>query len=180
MKKISLFTALFIFNIIFSQNYIEQVLILNEGYFDYYDTQEIIEPVTIGSYDIESNVYTEITIIENARFASDLIIDGDYFYVAADNKILKYNLNSYELLLEEELQGVRHLAINNEKLYVSRGDYDPETFGPILFDSYFHIYDKNDLSLITTIDTTAAIIEYKKILKFSHIKAGINKPLIVK
>ena len=153
MKKITLITFLIFCNNMFSQNYIEQVLILNEGYFDYYDTQEIIEPVSVGSYDIESNIYTEITVIENARFASDLIIDDNYFYVAADNKILKYDLNSYELLLEEELQGVRHLAINNEKLYVSRGDYDPETFGPILFDSYFHIYDKNDLSLITTLDT---------------------------
>ena len=153
MKKIILITFLIFCNNMFSQNYIEQVLILNEGYFDYYDTQEIIEPVSVGSYDIESNIYTEITVIENARFASDLIIDDNYFYVAADNKILKYDLNSYELLLEEELQGVRHLAINNEKLYVSRGDYDPETFGPILFDSYFHIYDKNDLSLITTLDT---------------------------
>jgi len=152
MKKISLFTSLFIFNIIFSQNYIEQVLILNEGYFDYYDTQEIIEPVTIGSYNIESNIYTEIAVIDGARFASDLIIDGNNFYVAADNKILKFDLDSYELIEELEIQGVRHLAINNDKLYVSIGDYDPVTFGPILFDSYFHIYNKNDLSLIAALD----------------------------
>jgi len=153
MKKTLLIALLFFCNNIFSQNYIEQVLILNEGYFDYYDTQEIIEPVTIGSYNLESNNYTEIVIIEGARFASDLIIDDNHFYVAADNKILKYDLNSYELLLETELEGVRNLAVNNDKLYVSRGDYDPETFGPILFESYVQVYDKNNLSLINTIDT---------------------------
>ena len=153
MQKTVLITLLFFCNNIFSQNYIEQVLILNEGYFDYYDTQEIIEPVTIGSYNLESNNYTEIVIIEGARFASDLIIDDNHFYVAADNKILKYDLNSYELLLETELEGVRNLAVNNDKLYVSRGDYDPETFGPILFESYVQVYDKNNLSLINTIDT---------------------------
>ena len=152
MKKILLLGLFLTLNNVLSQNYIEQVLILNEGYFDYYDTQEIIEPVTIGSYDIETNNYTEIATIEGARFASDLIIDGNNFYVAADNKILKYDLDSYELLDEVEVQGVRHLAINNDKLYVSRGDYDPVTFGPILFDSYFHIYNKNDLSLIEALD----------------------------
>ena len=152
MKKNLLIFILFTFTHVLSQNYIEQVLILNEGYFDYYDTQEIIEPVTIGSYDIDSNNYTEVAIIDGARFASDLIIDGNNFYVAADNKILKFDLDSYELLEEAEVQGVRHLAINNDKLYVSIGDYDPVTFGPILFDSYFHIYDKNNLSLITALD----------------------------
>ena len=153
MNRTILIGLLFFCNNIFSQDYIEQVLILNEGYFDYYDTQEIIEPVTIGSYDLESNIYTEIVIIEGSRFASDLIIDDNHFYVAADNKILKYDLNSYELLLETELEGVRNLAINNEKLYVSRGDYDPKTFGPILFESYFQVYNKNDLSLINSVDT---------------------------
>ena len=103
MKKITLLITLLIFNNVLSQDYIEQVLILNEGYYDYYDTQEIIEPVTIGSYDIDSNDYTEIATIEGARFASDLIIDGNNFYVAADNKILKYDLDSYELLEELEV-----------------------------------------------------------------------------
>ena len=137
MKKILLLGLFLTLNNVLSQNYIEQVLILNEGYFDYYDTQEIIEPVTIGSYDIETNNYTEIATIEGARFASDLIIDGNNFYVAADNKILKYDLDSYELLDEVEVQGVRHLAINNDKLYVSREDYDPVTFGPICLTHIF-------------------------------------------
>ena len=91
MKKNLLIFILFTFTHVLSQNYIEQVLILNEGYFDYYDTQEIIEPVTIGSYDIDSNNYTEVAIIDGARFASDLIINGNNFYVAADNKILKFD-----------------------------------------------------------------------------------------
>ena len=81
MKKILLLGLFLTLNNVLSQNYIEQVLILNEGYFDYYDTQEIIEPVTIGSYDIETNNYTEIATIEGARFASDLIIDDNNFFI---------------------------------------------------------------------------------------------------
>ena len=38
-------------------------------------------------------------------------------------------------------------------MFVSRGDYDPVTFGPLLFNSYFQVYDKSDLSFVYEIDT---------------------------
>ena len=82
---------------LYAQNYVHQVLVLNEGYFNY-ATQEIESPVSIGSFNPINQVYTEIAIIDDARFASDLIIDGSFFYVAADNRISKYNLDTYELI----------------------------------------------------------------------------------
>ena len=80
MKKI--ICALFFMCIcqIFAQNtYLNQVLLLNEGCYDYYE-QEILEPVTVGVYNPDTNTYNTIIEISGARFASDLIIDQDAYY----------------------------------------------------------------------------------------------------
>lgn len=143
MKSHIFISLLIIFNISLSQNeYVNQVLILNEGYLDFY-SDEIIEPVTIGVYSISSSdpSYSDVIEIEGAKFASDLIIDGDYFYVAADNRVLKYHLDSYELISSQEINGARKLAIDNGYLFVSKGDYDNVTFGPVIFDSYLDVFD---------------------------------------
>tara|TARA_Y100000589_G_scaffold232822_1_gene220357 strand:+ start:2334 stop:3539 length:1206 start_codon:yes stop_codon:yes gene_type:complete len=143
MKKLFSILLLLIFNSSFSQNeYVHQVLILNEGYLDF-ATDEIIEPVTVGVYSISSSdpSYSEVIEISGAKFASDLIIDGDYFYVAADNRVLKYHLDTYELITSQEVSGARKLAINDDYLFVSKGDYDGVTFGPVIFDSYLDVYD---------------------------------------
>ena len=129
-----------------AQNFVNQVLILNEGYFDY-TTQQIVEPVSVGSFDPINQIYTEVLIIDSARFASDIIINGDYFYVAADNKILKYDLDNYILLEEIYLPGVRNLLISGDNLFVTRGEY------MVTFDSYLHVYNKNDFSFIASFDT---------------------------
>ena len=111
MKKIFLILSICCLHLSFAQtNYVHQVLLLNEGCYDY-DIEEILEPVTIGSYDPETNLYNTIIEIPNVRFASDLIIDGNYFYVAADNKILKYDLDTYALLNSVDLIVVRKLII---------------------------------------------------------------------
>ena len=143
MKKTLLLLFTLGVNIIYSQNeYVNQVLILNEGYLDFY-SDEIIEPVTIGvlSTDSSNPSYSDIIEIEGAKFATDLIIDASYFYVAADNRILKYDLDTYELIASQDIIGVRKLAIYNDYLFVSKGDYDNVTFGPVIFDSYLDVYD---------------------------------------
>ena len=142
MKKI-LYTLLFIVTHVYSQTeYVNQVLILNEGYLDF-TTDEIIEPVTVGVYSVSSSdpSYSEVIEISGAKFATDLIIDGDYFYVAADNRVLKYHLDTYDLITSQEVSGARKLAINNDYLFVSKGDYDGVTFGPVTFDSYLDVYN---------------------------------------
>ena len=142
MKKIILLPLLAIFILNAQNSYINQILILNEGYLDF-SSDSIIEPVTIGSYDISADIYSDVITIEGAKFASDLIIEGDFFYVAADNRVNKYDLNTYELISTSIIEGARKLAIYNDYLFVSKGDYDPLTFGPVLFDSYLDVYDLN-------------------------------------
>ncbi|MBM3185199.1 MAG: hypothetical protein FJZ67_02780, partial [Bacteroidetes bacterium] len=50
MKKVLLSVGLLLSVYSNAQNYLHQAIILNEGYFDY-QTNEIIEPATIGKYD---------------------------------------------------------------------------------------------------------------------------------
>ena len=146
MKKV-VFVFCLIFQGVMAQNVVNQVLILNEGRFDY-TTGEIETPVTIGSYDPVTNNYSLVDTIKGARFASDMLIDGDFFYVAADTQLLKYDLNTYELLASQSVTGVRNILIVNDNLFLSRGEYG------VSFDSYFQIYSKSDLTFISELDTT--------------------------
>jgi len=146
MKKV-VFVLCLIYQGVMAQNVVNQVLLLNEGRYDY-TTGEIETPVTIGSYDPITSIYSVVDTIIGARFASDMLIDGDYFYVAADTQLLKYDLNTYELLASQSVNGVRNILIVNDNLFVSRGEYG------VSFDSYFQIYSKSDLTFISELDTT--------------------------
>ena len=94
MKKLVILLSVLLAQVSFAQNYVHQVLVLNEGYFDYATNQSVVPP-TIGSYDPVTQIYTTVDTISGARFASDMIIEGEYIYVAADNHLYKYNKNDY-------------------------------------------------------------------------------------
>jgi hypothetical protein len=146
MKQLFTSVLLLISAFAFSQNYLNQVLVLNEGYFDY-QTNQIIDPVTIGSYDPSTQIYSVVSTLNGMRFGSDLIIDGNFYYVAADSKIYKMDLNTHQELSSVVCPGVRNLGVYQNKLVATRGEY------LTTFDSYLHIYDATTLSLIQAIDT---------------------------
>ena len=146
MKQLFTSVLLLISAFAFSQNYLHKVLVLNEGYFDY-QTNQIIDPVTIGSYDPSTQIYSVVSTLNGMRFGSDLIIDGNFYYVAADSKIYKMDLNTHQEIASVSCVGVRNLGIYQNKLVATRGEY------LTTFNSYLHIYDANTLSLIQAIDT---------------------------
>jgi hypothetical protein len=146
MKKVFLMLCI-VTQCVIGQNVVNQALILNEGRYDY-ATGEIDVPVTIGSYNPVTADYNTVATIADARFASDILIDGDYFYVAADTQLLKYDLNTYELLATQSVIGIRNLCIVDDNLFVTRGEFG------LIFDSYLQIYSKSDLSFISQMDTT--------------------------
>jgi hypothetical protein len=146
MKKVFFTIGLGLSAFTNAQNYVHQAIILNEGKFDY-NTNTIVEPVTIGSYNPSAQSYNVVDTLEGMRFGSDVLIDGDFYYVAADSKIFKMDLNSHQELASANCPGVRNLGIYQNKLIVTRGEY------LTTFDSYLHVYDATDLSLITAIDT---------------------------
>lgn len=146
MKKVLLTIGLGLSVSMQAQNYLHQVLILNEGYYDY-NSATIVTPVTVGSYNPSTQTYQEVSTISNMRFASDLVIDGNAYYVAADSKILKYDLNGHQVIAEVNCPGVRNLAVSQGKLIATRGEY------LTTYDSYVHVYDATSLQLIQAIDT---------------------------
>lgn len=145
MKNL-LFIFLFGGHILSAQNFVNQVLVLNEGRFDYVNSQ-IDVPVTIGSYDPITQNYSVVDTIDGARFASDLKIDGDHFYVMADTLLLKYDLNSYELVSSQTVIGGRNIHVSGENIYVTRGEY------LLTLPSYLQVYSKSDLELVIEVDT---------------------------
>ena len=152
MKNLFIFFAVCISYFSYSQQYLHQVLVLNEGYFDFSLNQTVVPP-TIGSYDPISEVYTTLDTLNNSRFASDMIIEGDFIYVAADNILYKYDKNTMNIVATQNISGIRNLAVWNDKIAVSRGDYDNTTFAPILFNSYLQFYNTSDLSFYSELDT---------------------------
>jgi hypothetical protein len=148
MKK-NLLTAIFALTVLCSnaQNYLHQVVIVNEGYYNYSTlTQDV--PVSVGVYNPTTKQYQTIDIVNGSKFASDVIVENGFIYVAADNKILKYDANTYALVKQVNVAGVRKLAIWNNQLLVSRGEY------LATYTSYFQVYDKTNLSFIYELTTT--------------------------
>ncbi len=136
-----------------AQTYVHQVFILNEGRFDYINNVQAV-PVTVGSYVPQISVYNEFATISNARFATDLVVTDNYFYVAADSFLIKYDKNSLQELDQQIVYGIRKMAIADGKIVVTRGDY----LG--LLSSYAQVYDEATLELLYEISTDAAGIEY--------------------
>jgi hypothetical protein len=146
MKKALITFSLFASSWSFAQNQLHQVLVVNEGYYDY-QTGAILEPVTIGSYNPTTQQYQVVDTLENMRFASDLVIDGNFYFVAADAKIFKMDLNTHQEIASVSCSGVRNLALYQDKLVATRGEY-LTTYG-----SYLHVYNTSDLQLTQAFDT---------------------------
>lgn len=128
--------------VLHAQNsYVNKVIIVNEGHYDYQNNVQTV-PVTVGTYDPSTHVYSTIDTIQNARFATHVIINGSDIYVAADSTIVRYDANTYQRLATAYVRGARKLAVWNNNLLVSRGEYLQT------FDSYFQVFNKNTLGFL--------------------------------
>lgn len=140
MKKFIIVLSFIICNcLLYSQ--IRQILVLNEGAFDYVNNK-ILVPVTTGSFQPGKGIYTHLNEISDARFASDIILDGNSYWVAADKYLLKFNLNTHQKEAEHFIEGIRKIAIYKNLIIVTRGEYLKT------LSSYVQIFDKNTFSLL--------------------------------
>jgi len=137
----------------FTQTYVHQVLVLNEGYYDYQNSQ-IVTPVTVGSYNPASGVYTTVNTIEGARFASDLKVAGDFYYVAADNQLIKFDRNTHLEVAAQTVPGIRKIAVSDQLIVATRGEYLVD------FDAYVQFFETETLTFAGELTTTESGIFY--------------------
>lgn len=129
---------------VFAQNYVHQVFVLNEGYFDFAAQQQVI-PVSLGTYDPFSDTYSDVATINGARFASDVEVGNGSVYVAADTLLLKYDKDTYQLQAQVSVPGIRKIAYWNNQILLTRGELGG-------LSHYFEARSATDLSLQYTID----------------------------
>jgi hypothetical protein len=122
-----------------------RALVLCEGGF-YFDTGEVIEWPTLGVYTEADGTYEVLKTYYGHHFAADLLVDGSDLYVAVEDTVYHYDVNTYGLIASQPVDGARKLAIWNDALLVSRGDFNPVTWAPVSFDSYLQWFDREDLS----------------------------------
>ncbi|MCH8317196.1 MAG: T9SS type A sorting domain-containing protein [Bacteroidetes bacterium] len=127
------------------QNYVHQIIVLNEGQFDFVN-QVQVTPVSIGTYDPVSKNYAYFDAINEMRWASDVVVDDNNIYVAGDTLLLVYDKNTYQLQNSLTIQGIRKLALWNNNILVSRKSGAG-------YGAYFQVYDKTSLNLVYELDT---------------------------
>lgn len=132
-----------------AQLQVQQVVVLSEGRYDYINSVQLI-PVTVGSYDPALGSYMEMVTVPYARFANDVKVENEIIYVSADSFLLKYDANTFALLDEEIVHGIRRIALWNDQLLLTRG----ESGG---LPHYFEVRDKNNFDLLYVIDQAAGL-----------------------
>ncbi|MCC6401075.1 MAG: hypothetical protein IT227_09980 [Flavobacteriales bacterium] len=126
-----------------AQSFVHQVFVLNEGYYNMNtQTQEV--PVSLGSYDPAAGTYQTVATIAGQRFASDVDVADGAVYVAADGQLLKYDADSYALLDQATVPGIRKVALWNGQVLLTRGELGG-------LPHYFEARDAATLDLLYTL-----------------------------
>lgn len=127
----------------------DRAFVLCEGAQDLY-SGEVLEAPRLGTVDLSASTpdFEVLRVFEGHAFATDLALSegGDEVYVAAEDTVYKLDATSGEILAQQALQGARRLLLDGDRLFVTRGDVDPVTWGSVDFDHYFVSLDADDLS----------------------------------
>jgi hypothetical protein len=136
-----------------AQDYLHQVVVFSEGWSNW-QTGEVMEPATMGVYNPGLQTYVVQDTLENAGFVSDAVIHESSIYVAADGQVLRYDLNSFELMASAAVTGVRQLAVHNGLLYMTRGEVDATGMN-LPLDAYLQWLDLETLDPAGALSVTA-------------------------
>ncbi len=133
-----------------AQPIVHQVLVLSEGRYDYVNMVQAV-PVSLGSYDPLTGVHATQVTIPDARFANDVKVENEIVYVSADSFLLKYDANTFALLDQAIVPGIRRLALWNDQILITRGEVGG-------LPHYFEVRDKNDFDLLYAITPADGLI----------------------
>jgi hypothetical protein len=104
--------------------YLHQAIIANSGLYEFAPPYQ--DRATIGSYNPQNNSYTIFDTIQ-VESVQDIIIDSIYAYVAAEDSIIKYNINTYQRVATAYFPAIKKLEISGNYLMVGKwygaGDY---------------------------------------------------------
>lgn len=128
-----------------AQMHVHQVLVLNEGYYNMVAGEQAV-PVSLGTYDPVSGLYTTVATIDHARFGNQVAVNSGSIYVGADSFLLKYDADSYALLDQEVVTGIRGFAFWNDAIIITRGELGG-------LPHYVEVRDKNTFDLLYTVST---------------------------
>lgn len=98
--------------------------------------------VGLSSYDPMSGQSNDFGTVFTQSI-QDLIIKGEFLYVAAQDSIAKYNATTYERLAIAPAVGVNKLAVYEDKLLA--------TFAYPVSENFLRIYSADNLEMLTTI-----------------------------
>ena len=120
------------------ESFTKQIIIVNGGDFGNPD-----DFVTVTSYDPQTGVDTEFATIYT-QSVQDVIIHENFAYVAAQDSIVKLNIDTYEKVAAVAAQGINKLSISGETLIAS--------FWYPVTENYVRFYQSDDLSFIKNIE----------------------------
>jgi len=118
------------------QDYLNQVIIANGGQFEF-SGPPWADRATVGSYNPYLGTYTIFDTIQ-AESVQQVLIDGDFAFVAAQDTIVKYNTLTHQRVGTLPFASIRSLSIAGDRLIVGKW------FGT---GPFLSVYDKNTLAL---------------------------------
>ena len=122
-----------------AQDGLNQVIIVNSGQFG-----NPAERSTLAYFNPTTMSYVVIDTLPSNSI-QDVIIEDDYAYIAAQNVILKYDLDNYELMASVDFPGLsaHQLEIYEDQLLATN------YFGQVMNNIY--VFDKSDLTVVDTV-----------------------------
>ena len=104
-------------------------------------------PPSLGRVDLTSFDYEEVLSFEDAGFATDLEIQDDVAVVVLENRVVKVDLTSGQILADAELLGAQEaVLLEDGTVVVTRGGVD-DAWQPLNLTSYLVWLDADDLGL---------------------------------
>ena len=114
----------------------DELWVLSEGRFDW-TTGEVAEAPSLGHIDMATLNYQELLEFDGAAFATDLEIAGDVAVVVLENRVVKVDLTTGQILASADLLGAQEAVwLSDGTVVVTRGGVDPLTYEPLPLESY--------------------------------------------
>lgn len=138
-RLFTLITFLMAALVVQAQKDLNQVIIANGGQFG--NPNEQLNLAAFNPTDTSYTVFDTIAV----NSVQQLLVNGDYLYVAAQSKLAKYDLDTYEQIALVDFPGIsaHNLLINDGKLYAT--NFYGQT------ENNLYIFNASDLSVIDTV-----------------------------